>query len=395
MPQPPLSSADTQALDLVSVARASLATRVLFILFGFATAAWAPLVPFLKARMALDDRTLGMFIPCISIGSIFMMPLGPFLMARFGCRRMMVIGGVLLLLAYIPIATVSSVWLLAPVLLLYGLTTGLLNIGLNVHGVFLQKQTGRSLISSFHGCYSVGSIGGAVAVATLLGMGLAPLTAVLWMALALLPLLLVGGPRFLVSLGEPSSAPRFIRPRGVVWLLSLFCMVQFMSEGAVGDWSALFLSQQRGVAASHAGWGFAAFATAMACGRLFGDRFVHSLGTVRVLVWGTGLGALSYLLIAWLPWDWAALAGFGLFGLVVSNIAPVLFTMAGRQNDMPLGDALASINTFGYIGCISGPLIIGMVAQSSSLSVSYCFLALALCAVAFTAYRKFGRPGAF
>jgi len=381
---------DTQAFDPASVARAALATRLLFVFFGIATAAWAPLVPFLKARMVLDDRTLGFFIPCISIGSILMMPLGSFLVARFGCRRVLTIGSVLLLLAYIPITTVSSAFWLAPVLLCYGLCTGLLNIGINIQGVSLQKQTGRSMLSGFHGCYSAGSIMGAVLVSLLLGSGIKPLWAVLWMALGLLPFIALGGPRCLSSVDAQTSSPRFIRPKGIVWILSFFCLVQFMCEASVGDWSAVFLMQERGVAPGHAGWGFAAFAAAMAFGRLFGDRFVQSLGTVRVLVWGTSLGALAYVLVAVLPWDWAALAGFACFGLIVSNISPILFTLGARQDKMPLSEALASINTFGYIGCITGPLLIGMVAQSSSLSVSYCVLALALLAVAFTAHRKFG-----
>ena len=54
-----------------------LATRLAFLVAGFGVACWAPLVPFAKQRLAVDDATLGLLLFCIGIGSVVAMVLCP------------------------------------------------------------------------------------------------------------------------------------------------------------------------------------------------------------------------------------------------------------------------------------------------------------------------------
>src|SRR5207253_9797481 len=135
------------------------------------------------------------------------------------------------------------------------------------------------------------------------------------------------------------------------------CFIVFLAEGAVLDWSAVFLTSERNFGAAYAGLGYAAFALTMTAGRLTGDAIVYRLGATRVIVFG-GLTAATGLLLATLAPAWeAALMGYALVGAGCSNIVPVLYTAVGKQNVMPESIAVPAITTLGYAGILAGPAL--------------------------------------
>src|SRR5688500_7879469 len=69
-------------------------TRAAFFIAGFGMAAWAPLVPFAKARSGLDDGGLGLLLLGLGAGSIVAMPVAGALAARVGCRRVIAVATV-------------------------------------------------------------------------------------------------------------------------------------------------------------------------------------------------------------------------------------------------------------------------------------------------------------
>jgi predicted MFS family arabinose efflux permease len=147
-------------------------------------------------------------------------------------------------------------------------------------------------------------------------------------------------------------------------------MVVFLAEGAMLDWSAVFLRFSRGFDPSVAGLGYAAFSVAMAAGRLLGDRITAALGPVNIVRFGSLIAAAGFFLATMLPWGPAALAGFALVGIGASNIVPVLFSAAGRQIRTSPGIAIATVTTLGYAGMLAGPAVIGFVAKASTLSIA-------------------------
>jgi MFS family permease len=158
--------------------------------------------------------------------------------------------------------------------------------------------------------------------------------------------------------------------------------VVFLAEGAVLDWSAVFLSAERQVDAAYAGLGYAAFALTMTVGRLTGDAIVHKLGATRVIVMGGSVAAAGLLLATLAPaWE-AALVGYALVGVGCSNIVPVLYTAVGKQTVMPEAIAVPAITTLGYAGILAGPALIGFIAHGSSLSIAFGLIAVMLIGVA-------------
>lgn len=365
--------------------REQYATRAVFLVAGLAMAAWAPLVPFAKARVGVEAGGFGVLLLCLGLGSITAMPLTGILANRFGCRAV-IVAAALVIAAVMPFLALASTPLtLAIALAVFGASVGTVDVAMNVQAVMVEKDSGRSMMSGFHGLFSLGGILGAGGVSLLLGAGLPPLTATFIISVALIVLLLLsfGG---LLPYGnrDQGNSPLFVMPRGVVVVIGLLCFALFLAEGAVLDWSALFLIATHGVAETSAGLGYAMFAVAMTVGRLSGDRIVKGLGGPRVIIFGGVVAAAGFLLTVFAPNQSLAFAGFAFIGLGASNIVPVFFTAAGRQTVMPASLAVAAITTLGYAGILLGPALIGFVAQIASLAVAMVALAFLMVMVAVT-----------
>ena len=358
-----------------------MSTRVAFFIAGLGIAAWAPLVPYAKARAGLGEGTLGVLLLCLGVGSILAMPLAGMLAARFGCRRVTA-GGTLLICAALPLlATVSTVPALIATLFMFGAGLGTVDSTVNLQAVIVERASGKNMMSGFHGMFSLGGIVGAAGVSGLLGLGMSPLGA-MWVVIAVLVLALLKAAPHLLPYGSESTGPAFAVPHGIVLFIGGMCFIVFLAEGAALDWSAVFLAQERGIDTAYAGLGYAAFALTMTAGRLTGDRIVRRLGATRVIVFG-GLTAAAGLALATFAPAWqAALVGYALLGAGCSNIVPVLYTAVGKQTVMPEHIAVPAITTLGYAGILAGPAVIGFIAHGSSLSFDFGLMALLLVAVA-------------
>jgi predicted MFS family arabinose efflux permease len=358
-----------------------LSTRIVFFIAGFVMAAWAPLVPFAKARAAIDDGVLGLILLCLGIGSIVTMPLSGALAARFGCRLVIAASTVLLCLTLPLLATVASLPLLVAVVLVFGAGVGALDVAINIQAIIVERASGRPMMSGFHGQFSLGGIAGAAGVTALLGAGSSPLAATLCVSIATIVLLAMAV-LHLLPYGARREGPTFAVPHGVVLFIGALCFIAFLAEGAVLDWSAVFLTSARGMETSYAGLGYAAFALTMTIGRLTGDRIVQRFGGANVIVFGGLCAALGFTLAALVPFWQPALLGYALVGVGCSNVVPVLFTSVGRQTVMPEHVAVPAITTLGYAGILAGPAVIGLVAHAASLPTAFLMLAITLLGVA-------------
>jgi predicted MFS family arabinose efflux permease len=357
------------------------ATRIVFFITGAGMAAWAPLVPFAKARVGLHEGGLGLLLLCLGAGSIVTMPLAGALAARMGCRVVVAGAALLLCLALPLLASVSSVPLLVAALFVFGAGLGAIDVAMNIQAIIVERASGRSMMSGFHGLFSLGAIVGAGGIVALLAGGASPLGATLVVVAGIIVALAVAAPHLLAYGGE-SEGPIFAWPRGIVLVIGILCFVGFLAEGAVLDWSAVFLTSAHGMATSYAGLGYAAFALTMTIGRLTGDRIVQLVGGSNVIMFG-GLCAASGFAITTLPLSWqVALLGYALAGVGCANVVPVLFTGVGRQTVMAENVAVPAIMALGYAGILVGPAAIGFVAHAASLSAAFLILALLLLGVA-------------
>ncbi len=356
-------------------------TRIVFFIAGFGMAAWAPLVPFAKARAGIGDGALGLLLLCLGVGSLVTMSLAGALAARFGCRRVVIASTVPLCLVLPLLATVSSPTLLAVALLVFGASLGSIDVTMNIQAIIVERVSGRSMMSGFHGLFSIGGIAGAACVAALLGAGASPLAATLYVAAGIVVALAMAA-RHLLSYGSEPKGPAFALPHGVVLFIGALCFIVFLAEGAMLDWSAVFLTSVRGVETAHAGLGYAVFALTMAIGRLTGDRIVQQFGGIGIIAFGGICAAAGFAFATLVPFWQMTLLGYALIGVGCSNIVPVLYTSVGRQTVMPEYVAVPAITTLGYLGILAGPAAIGFVADAASLSAAFLVLAILLLGVA-------------
>lgn len=347
-----------------------MTTRAAFFVVGAGYSMWAALVPYAKIRLGLDEAALGLLLLCIGIGSLLAMPFTGPLTGRFGCRRVLLASIPVYLLILPLLAMLESPWVMAACLLLFGAAVGMADVALNIQAVFVEQAAGRALMSGFHGLYSVGGFCGAGGMALLLGTGLGPLASAGVLCAALFLLLCLYGRHFL-PYGAEGGARMLVMPRGVVLLIGVLCFIMYLSEGTVLDWGALFMTAERGAEAARAGLAYAFFSLAMTFGRLFGDRVVQAFGDARVMLWGSLCAACGFGLATFAPSAWLSFLGFGVVGLGVANMVPVLFSATARQRIMPLGMAVSAVTTIGYLGLLAGPALMGFVAQATSLAVIF------------------------
>lgn len=356
------------------------ATRAAFFLPGFATAAWAPLVPFAKNRTGLDEGSLGLVLLCLGAGSLLAMPIAGMLAARHGCRAVM-IATLLMVIATLPLLAIApSSITLGLVLFVFGAGVGACDCVMNMQAIMVERDSGRPMMSGFHAFYSIGGAVGAGAMTGLLAFHLPPWLVCLLGSAVMAALLAISLPYWRTD-KAPSDAPMFAVPHGVVLAIGVLCFVAFLAEGSVLDWSAVFLHEVQQIDPSRAGLGYLAFAIAMTVTRLVGDGVVARLGRHRSILIGSLVAAGGFALATFATWLPFALCGYALVGLGCANIVPALFSMAGNQKVMPESLAIPAITTLGYAGVLAGPALIGFVAQASSLVFAFSAVAVTLVVV--------------
>lgn len=357
-----------------------LATRLSFLVAGFGVSCWAPLVPFAKDRLAVDEQMLGLLLLCLGIGSVVAMLFTGMLSTRFGTRPVILVSGVALA-SLLPTLVVSSTPVVMGLsLLFFGGALGALEVAMNIHAVEVERDAGRPLMSGFHALYSVGGFAGATFITTLLSLGMGTLESVLIGSGMMLLAIFAAGPRLLRT-RPAEDGPHFAVPRGVVLVISVLAAIMFLAEGALLDWGALLITGSKLVDVEHGGTGYMMFAIAMTVGRLSGDALIARIGDRSALLWGGVVAIAGFVVLLLAPFAALALLGFVLIGLGAANIVPVLFRRAGRQTVMPAGLAVAIISIFGYAGILLGPAVIGFAAQHMGLTRAFWMLPALLCLV--------------
>ncbi len=376
---------------LQSIPPENTATRVSFFLAGFMMAIWAAMVPFVKARLSLDEAHLGTLLLCVGLGALFVMPFCGGIIARRGVgfllKKAYFFAALLLCVVYFS----ENLFLTAAILFLFGMIFGSIDVSMNVHAVEVDQRSPKRLIAGFHALYSFGNVAGALGMAALLNVDISVWMAVAaLLALGLLLWLLVS--RHLLSDAGCSTekTPAFAVPKGFVLLLGLICFVLFMVEGAVLDWGGVFLIQEKSVAIENAGLAFASFATAMTVMRLFGDRLITLAGPRYCVHFGALLASLALIGTLVFQNVYAVIAAFFLLGLGLANLVPIAFASTANQTLMPMSMALAAVTTLGYGGQLLGPAFIGYVAKATDLTVAFALLAalMVIVALSFVIFRR-------
>ncbi len=353
-----------------------LATRLSFFSLGFATAAWAPLIPFAQQRLNLNHADFGLLLLCMGIGSMIAMPATGALVKRWGCRPLIALA-LMLLMVLLPSLTMwSSIVTMAVALFIFGSAAGCLGVAINLQAVVVEKHSVRALMSSFHGMCSLGGLTGAMLVTALLAVGLSPLMSTLSVVMILLVIGGVAIPSCLTSFEQDekphedtTQAPKKLyRHDGIILLIGMMCFIAFLSEGAAMDWGGIYLTSKYQLNPAFAGLAYTFFALSMTTGRFAGHILLKQWGEKNIVTYSAIGAAIGMAVIVTAPVWQVVVLGYALLGLGCSNIVPVMFSRVGRQNNMPKAAALSLVSTIAYTGSLSGPALIGLIGEWTGLS---------------------------
>lgn len=356
-----------------------LSTRFSFFGLGFATAAWAPLIPFAQQRLHFNHADFGLLLLCSGLGAMLAMPATGKIVQRVGCR--VPIGFALLLLAVLlpSLSLWTSPLMMAITLFLFGTAAGSLGVALNIQAVVVEKNSLKSLMSGFHGMASLGGLAGVLTITALLALSISSVISAFAVSLLLVIIVFLSVPYNIKAventlLEASSKVKKSIRqrlPQPLIILIGITCFIIFMTEGAAMDWSGIYLTQQYGVNAAFAGLAYTFFAIAMTTGRFTGHYLIRYFGEKKLLTYSAICATLGLALVSIVPYWWLVLVGYTLVGTGCSNIVPIMFSRAGRQTVMPSAVALSCVSTMAYTGILVGPAFIGMVSELIGLSTVF------------------------
>ncbi len=371
-----------------SLQKSRWAVLAMFFINGALFANWVSRIPEIQAKLALSEGGLGIVLLGLAAGVLTALSLAGGLIARYGSRTVTVTGAVLMclllpLLGLMPNAV--ALWLN---LFLFGAAMSAMDVAMNAQAVDVERALRKPVMSSFHAGWSVSGVVGAAMGAALASIAMGPFLHFVIAAIVFVLLLVLMAPALLS--GDPNAAPEvggsvFRLPARALWPLGAVAFCAAISEGAMADWSGVYLTSIVGTEAGTAALGFAAFSLMMTVGRLIGDSLTSRFNPVQVVRAGGALAASGLLLAILLPQVIPVLLGFGAVGAGVSTVVPLAFSAAGNKPGIASGAGIAGVATIGYAGFLAGPPIIGLIAELTSLRLALLLVMLLAASLLVTA----------
>ncbi|WP_072144811.1 MFS transporter [Hymenobacter sp. AT01-02] len=357
--------------------RARVAIALFFFVSGFGFATWASRIPTIQQRLGLDEAQLGGVLFALPLGLMLTLPITGWLLQRFSSRQVMMVGAVLYNAALALLGFAQHTWQLVALLFCFGSSRNLLNISVNAQSVGVQRLYPHSIITTFHGVWSVAGFAAAAVGSGLVQMGVLPNYHFVGVAVVLTAVAVYFFPNTLpLPPAQEERKSGFSLPDKSLLKFGVISFACMACEGTMYDWSAIYFQKAAHVPKETATLGFAAYMVAITTGRFGGDWLVSRFGVKPMLHYSGLLITVGMSLAALVPTALGAGAGFVLVGLGVSCVVPLVFGLVGRTTTLNSGTAIAGISTIGYFGFLVVPPLVGFVAEAASLRWSFGLVAV-------------------
>ncbi|AKZ27477.1 amino acid ABC transporter permease [Ralstonia solanacearum] len=381
----------TQRLPL----SARAATMALFFVNGATIATWGVHIPTVKARFGLSEASLSLAMFMVAAGAIAAMKFAGGWAARVSTRRASVQAGVVfgLMTGLLMLMLMPSYALLLGLLVLFGITNAGFDVAINAQATTVEAHSHKPIISSLHGMFSLGGMVGAAAGGVLLDLGVPAAVHCAGMGLITAGMALCAGPFMLPDHVHAPGEPAHPTTGRTLLVLGLLAFLGLVGEGAMYDWTTVYMREVAQSPEAQASAGYAAFSGGMALARFGGDAARARWGNTRVLGVSGVLATGGILLALLWPDPAAVLAGFALMGVGAANMVPIFFVTASRMPGVPAAEGIAAVARFAYVGMLIGPVFIGMIAHHSNLRWGLSLVALTMMLIAVAGPRAIRPPG--
>ena len=343
---------------------------------GLCFATWASRIPDIKTALHLTDGHLGTILFALPVGQLAMMFFSGKLVTRFGSHRILPFSILMYAFSLTNLGLAQNAWQLALGLFAFGIFGNLSNISVNTQGVYTEGLFKRTIMSSFHGMWSLAGFTGA-----LVGLGMLTLelgTYSHFLIVATIALLLVAfNFKFLIKAKEtirPEKKKMFSKPDKSLVLLGVIGFCSMASEGVMFDWSGVYFKDVIKVSGALVVLGYTSFMIMMASGRFIGDGLINKFGRKRVMQISGVMISTGLFTAVFFPFIIPATIAFMLVGLGVSTIVPTLYSIAGKHPTIPTGEALTAVSSVSFLGFLMGPPVIGHISELFGLQFSFAFI---------------------
>jgi MFS family permease len=350
-----------------------VAVAVAYLVQGFCFSALLTHVSVLQKKFGFSDGALSLVLLAVPVVAGVGSVLAGVFAARVGSAVVLRAGGPGVCLGITAVGAAATRFELYGALVLFGLAVGLVDAGMNMQGVAVERRYGRPVLASFHAAWSAGGIAGGLATAGASALGWSTLAALGVCAVLGAALSLAAGPyelrrEFESSAEEAEVAPIPWRP---VVLIGVAMMLVYVADSATSNWSTVFMDKVLHASTSVAALALVVYQTCMLLGRAGADRLVARFGAARSVAAGAIVGAAGLVVVSAAPTAAVGLAGFAVLGLGLCVVVPQSFSAAGKLDPASTGVAIARVNLFNYIGFIVGAALIGAVAEGASLRLAF------------------------
>lgn len=347
----------------------------MFILNGALFGIWASRIPAVRDRLELSHDALGYGLLFMAAGAVCSFPVTGRLTDRYGAVAVTRIVALLYTLSLVLLAVAGGFWALAFCLFVFGAFHGSMDVAMNAWAAEVEQAYDKPVMSSFHAMWSLGAGLGALSGYVAVQMGLTVLVHFLVAGGAVVAFALASSwVRWTSKRSERSQSSVFALPSGALILVGFAAMCGALGEGAVADWSAIFLRDVSEAPESVAALGYAVFSVTMVAFRLAGAIVIMRFGPVATARFGGICAALGVFAVVFSVAPLPALAGFALMGIGYAVIMPLAFSRAASDPHVPPGQAIASVATLGYGGLLIGPPLIGFLAELFGLRLAFAVL---------------------
>ncbi|MFE1879829.1 MFS transporter [Streptomyces diastatochromogenes] len=372
--------------DVAGFRRVKWAIAALFCFLGFQYATWAARLPALKTRLDLGAGELGLLLMACGVGAAASFPLVAVLMRRLGSRRLSLASALCLVALLAALSVVPNYPLALLVICGDGVAVGCLNVAMNAQGAALETEYGRTAMSQLHATFSAGLLGAALLASGITGVT-ASVPAHFAVAAVLLLLLLVYARQGLLphtaNPDTPKRRTRLTLPSGKTLLMGCAMAFGTITEGAMNDWSTLYMKDVVKAPSAVAPLGIAVVSVMMLLARVRADRWRGRWGDGRVVRTGSAVAALGLALALPAGGVVPTLLGFACVGLGAAAVTPCVYVAAAERGS----DALALVAAMGTTGLLAGPALIGFVAGAGGLTLGMATVAASALIVTLTATR--------
>lgn len=357
------------------------AVAAIFFLNGATFSSWYARLAAIQDELEIGPGLIGLALLGAPLGLLLSLPAVGGVVARRGSRPLLLLTPLILLTVVLPALAVDVPTLLLAVVIV-GAANGALDIAMNTQGIAVERATRTPLFTSLHAAFSFGALAGAAGAGAIASVGLDPLPHLVIVAVLAATVAAALGPALLRDEGTAdATAQRLARPTRRLAGLGAIAFCALLAEGAVFDWSSIYLDKEAGVAAGPAALGLAAFSLTMGIGRLAGDRLAACLGANRVTSGGLVVAGTGLTVVLATGTPTGGLAGFAVMGFGLANAFPLVLLAAEGRRSGPTGPELAAVSTVGYAGLLLGPPAIGLIAEVVGLRAAL-VVVVGLCAIA-------------